>query len=98
MSKNISSGINKNLGVIGDPAQTDYLKRQWRELRKKIDGVLISGNINSADENLRKCAMIDRLNPIDREKHITDNWGINYYNRVSQLLSQLAKIESVMNK
>lgn len=69
------------------------IARQWRDIKNKIDSILKS-NHRKTDELKNLCVQLDDKSHEERCKFITENWGIQYLNKVSPLLQQLTSLES----
>ena len=92
-SKSIGNGISQieNSLKRRDASEAD---RSWRDIRKKIDCILISTNLHKGDKLKSLCMALDGLNMEDRLAHVETNWGPNYKDKVFSLIQQLESIES----
>lgn len=93
MAKEISTGIDDIVQHL-EGKQAEQSQMQWRDLRNKIDSLLLSTNVLKSDEARKKCLDIDALSPADREVYIKQYWGVNYFERVRPLLHQLSILEN----
>ena len=96
MARDISVGIDA-LAQKMAYRQAEQNQMQWRDLRNKIDSLLLSTNILKSDEARKACLQLDTLSKEERETFIIQNWGPNYLNRVFPLLHQLTVLENHIN-
>jgi hypothetical protein len=100
MANGISNGINK---LVGERANTDQVQltlheKTWRDIRSKLDSLLIGTNVLKGDVVRQKCQVLDGMDTQSRIKHITDNWGSLYADRTKPLILQLETIEKHIGK
>lgn len=93
MSKEISTGIDKIMQRMGE-REEEQSQMQWRDIRNKLDSLLLSTNVLKSDEARRKCLEIDNMEPESRREYISTNWGPNMLNKVDPLLYQLSVLEN----
>lgn len=102
MAKAIDSGVNKMAKIISGKAsgqkQIDQMSRQWKELRHKLDAILLSNNVLKSNELRQKCYELDQMNAEQRRTHIHDNWGPICLEKTMPLLQQLEALERVIAK
>lgn len=73
-------------------------EKAWRDIRNKLDSILIGTNVLKGDEARKKCQLIDTLKTDERIAHIQSNWGSNYVERSRPLIHQLDVLEKVINR
>ncbi len=96
-AKGISTGIEKLLHQQKTvEKQSVQLSKQWKELRNRIDSVLLSTNVLKTTEVRAKCLALDQMTNEQRAVYITENWGPMCLQRVEPLLQQLATIEQAL--
>lgn len=93
MAKEIATGID-NIVQHMNEKQDEQSQMQWRDLRNKIDSLLLSTNVIKSDETRKKCLELDTMASDDRETFIKQTWGPNYLERVRPLLHQLKVLEN----
>lgn len=76
--------------------QSVQLSKHWKEIRNKIDAVLMSNNVMKSTEVREKCFALDQMNNEARITYITEQWGPLYLQKVTPLLQQLHTIEQQM--
>lgn len=92
MAKDIRTGIDKTLEVL-NRQQVDELNASWRDLRNKLDSMLLGTNVLKTNDAMRACRLIDTMTPEERVQHISANWGPAYLERAKPILVQLEMIE-----
>lgn len=92
MAKDIQTGIDKTLEVLNQ-RQTDELNASWRDLRNKLDSMLLATNVLKSNEAMRACRVLDTMTPEERTQHIQGNWGPQYLERAQPILVQLEMLE-----
>ncbi len=98
-AKGISTGIEQLLRQQKATVKvSEQLSKQWKEIRNRIDVVLMSNNILKTNETRAKCLELDGMNHNGRIEHIKINWGPLYLNRAQPLLDQLKTIEDQLLK
>lgn len=97
MAKDIATGVDSIVKRM-TARQQEQESMQWRDLRNKIDSLLLSTNVLKTDDARRACLELDTMSPEARETFITHRWGPNYLIRVSPLLHQLQVLENHINK
>lgn len=93
MAKNISTGVDKIIDQM-NKKQNELHQLQWRDIRNKIDSILLSTNILKTDEARKACINIDNMSHEQRQQFISERWGPAYLNKISHLLHQLAILEN----
>lgn len=95
MSKVYANGIQQIVGNKTSDAekQIQLYEKTWRELRSKLDSLLIATNVLKGDVIRKMCQTLDSLDYDGRIKHIRDNWGSLYADRAMPLLNQLQTLE-----
>lgn len=92
MAKNIENGVQKLVSTQPTAAEQRY--RAWRDLKNKLDSMLMNTRILTSDQTAAECRLMDTMNYEARLKHITEKWGVNYTNRALPILQQLKSMES----
>lgn len=94
-TKGMSSGVQQIAGAKTAPAskQIELCEKSWRDLRNKLDSMLIGNNIIKGDHARKMCQELDLLSTDERLAHITKNWGPNFANKANTLLPQLEVLE-----
>lgn len=100
MPKNISTGIEQLVGKRSTPAQKqlEQHERSWRDLRNKLDSLLIGTNVIKGDEIRKQCQELDSLDQAGRYNHINSIWGKLYADRSLPLLNQLESLEKEITR
>jgi hypothetical protein len=96
----IKRGIDQIVGEKQTGMQKQYedMQANWRDIRNKLDGMLMRTNVLKGDEIRRKCQMLDGQSLEERQAHISANWGQQYATKVEPLLIQLRSIEKELSK
>jgi hypothetical protein len=94
-ARNIQNGVEQ-LAESMSRTMADDQARQWREIRGKIDSILLSTTTLKTDEVRRNCQELDSMSSADRSTYISQRWGPAFLNKVEPLLQQLAVIEDKM--
>lgn len=91
----ISTGIEQLVGARSTPSekQLEQHERAWRDLRNKLDSMLIGTNVIKADVVRKQCQELDGLDQEGRYNHILAYWGKQYAERSRPLLHQLESVE-----
>lgn len=97
-AKNIATGIDKIIGQRTDAKNIEVYERTWRDLRNKIDSLLLGSKVLKADLVRVKCQALDQLDQQGRYDHIMKNWGPQYATKILPLLQQLNTVEQQLNK
>jgi hypothetical protein len=90
--KSIQTGIEK-LIQHNNKRQTEQSDLQWRDLRNKMDSLLLRTNVLKTDEARKACLALDTMPPEERVEYIRSKWGPQYVQKVEPLLYQLAILE-----
>ena len=91
-SRNIQTGVEHLAESLARSASED-VTRQWRDLRNKIDSILLSTTTYKTDEIRKSCQKLDELLATERKQYITSKWGPAYFQKVEPLLLQLEILE-----
>lgn len=78
--------------------QNAQLSKQWKDIRNRIDAILMSNNAMKTTEMRMNCFALDQMTSEDRGNHISEHWGPLYLQRVTPLLQQLATLEQQLLK
>lgn len=97
-AKNINLGIEKLVKKSSSSANLDQHERAWKDLRNKLDSVLLSTNVIKGDAARTLCQALDSMSLADRLAHIEANWGKLYGQKSLPLLQQLDSVESMITK
>lgn len=97
MAKDIQTGIDKTLEVL-NRRQIDELNASWRDLRNKLDSMLLATNVLKSNEAMQACRTLDTMSPEERTQHILTNWGPQYLERATPILVQLEMLEKRIQK
>jgi len=92
MSKDIHTGIDKTLEAL-DKRRTDELNASWRDLRNKLDSMLLATNVLKSNDAMQACRVLDVMTTEEREHHILGNWGPQYLEKARPILIQLEVLE-----
>lgn len=92
MAKNIDDGVSAITRLLREQ-QDDQRVRAWRDLRNKLDSLLLSGNVLKTDDSKRFCLQMDEMDIEQRKDHILRNWGPQYLQRCEPMLHQLNQLE-----
>lgn len=100
MPKNISTGIDQLVGERSTPTekQLEQHEKAWRDLRNKLDSMLIGTNVIKGDAVRKQCQDLDSLDQESRYNHIVAHWGKQYAERARPLLHQLESLEREIAK
>lgn len=79
-------------------SSVDMSAQQWRDLRNKIDSILLSGTSLKADEVRKACRQLDDMPADQRSEFIVQKWGPICYDKVEPLLLQLHFLEQQMER
>jgi len=92
---NISTGIEQLVGARSTPSekQIEQHERAWRDIRNKLDSMLIGTNVIKGDTVRKQCQELDSLDQEGRYNHIVARWGKQYAERSRPLLHQLDSVE-----
>lgn len=92
MAKNIANGIEQ-LMKVDKINKTATLSAGWKELRNKLDILLLSNNIMKTNETTMACKALDTMSHEDRIEYIKRVWGPLYAEKTMPLLLQLLHLE-----
>ncbi len=95
-SKNVNLGIEKLVERKADV--DDLLLKSWRDLRNKLDSLLIGNNVLKSGEIRKLCQQLDGMTTEDRNNHITTYWGSLYAEKSMPLLLQIESVEKTLHK
>jgi hypothetical protein len=94
MAKSIEDGVSKIAQLLKDNSSIDEQQlHSWRDLRNKIDSLLLSTNVLTTNEAKQRCLEIDTMENEKRREFIATNWGPLYLQKVEPLLHQLNVLE-----
>jgi len=95
--RNMQNGVEKVIDTISRNT-TESLTTQWRDIRNKIDSILLSTTTFKTDETRKSCREIDDMAADKRSAYITAKWGPICCSKVEPLLIQLQLLESKMRQ
>lgn len=95
-SRNMKNGIEKAAELLTDNNETSG--KQWRDLRNKIDSILLSTTSLKSDETRAACHKIDEMPAEERAGYIIQKWGPVCYSKIEPLLQQLQFLEERMSR
>lgn len=95
-SKNVNLGIEKL--VERKAGVDDLLEKSWRDLRNKLDSLLIGNNVLKSGEIRKLCQQLDGMTTEERSSHITAYWGSLYAEKSMPLLLQIESVEKTLDK
>jgi hypothetical protein len=100
MAKGISNGIDRMVSQRKSDNQrhTEQLAKQWKELRNRLDTVLMTNNVLKGNDLRQRCLAMDQMTFLERQAHITEHWGPMYLNKVLPILQQLETLEAIIAK
>ena len=98
--KGINSGVEKLAGerITSIEKQLNQHEKAWRDLRNKLDSLLIGTNVIKGDVVRKQCQDLNLMNTENRYNHIISQWGIQYAEKARPLLHQLEILEREMAK
>lgn len=96
MSRSIANGVDKLLKSEKDN-RTETLSAGWKELRNKLDIMLLSNNVMKTNETTKACKAIDQMTHDERINYIAGTWGPLYAEKSMPILLQLQHIEKLMS-
>lgn len=88
----IESGVEKAAAAL-EGRQRAEMSHQWRELRNKLDTLLLSTNAMKTNEIRQECLKLDTMNTEQRRTHIRQRWGPVCLERAEPMLMQLEALE-----
>lgn len=95
-SRNMQNGVEKVAELLA--RNTDEASaRQWRDLRNKIDSILLSTTAFKTDDVRTACHKIDDMPAEQRADYIKEKWGPICYSKIEPLLLQLQFLENRMS-
>lgn len=96
----ISTGIEQLVGEKLSPTQKqiEQHEKAWRDLRNKLDSMLICTNVVKGDTIRKNCQELDKLDSDGRYKHIVQYWGVQYAEKSKPMLHQLESLEREIAK
>lgn len=96
----ISTGIEQLVGERLSPIQKqlEQHEKAWRDLRNKLDSMLIGTNVIKGDVVRKCCQDLDGLDQVSRQNHIVKHWGTQYADRAVPILHQLEALEREISK
>jgi hypothetical protein len=93
----IETGVEKAAAAL-EGRQRAEMSSQWRDLRNKLDTLLLSTNTMKSNDVRQLCHALDGMNLDERRAHITANWGPLYLDRCEPILMQLQAAETNIAK
>lgn len=94
MIKGTSSGQTaKKSDVV---KQTEQLSKQWKELRNRLDSLLMVNNFMRGNDLRQQCIVMDAMTTAERNAHIKKHWGPLYLERVQPIIQQLENLERII--
>jgi hypothetical protein len=88
----IETGVEKAATAL-ERRQRAEMSHQWRELRNKLDTLLLSTNVMKTNEIRQECLKLDTMDTEQRRVHIKQRWGPVYLERAEPMLIQLEALE-----
>lgn len=100
MAKGISTGIDRMVSQRKSDTQrqTEQLAKQWKDLRNRLDTVLMTNNVLKGNDLRQRCLAMDQMTFQERQTHIQEHWGPMYLNKVLPILQQLETLEGIIAK
>lgn len=95
-ARNIQTGVEQLAESLARNTSEDAT-RQWRDLRNKVDSILLSTTTYKTDEVRQLCRELDNMSLEQRQEAIGQKWGPAYLQRVEPLLQQLEALEKKIN-
>lgn len=102
MAKGISSGVERAAhaqaasAAAGKPEE--QMSKQWKELRNRLDTLLMANNVMKGNELRQQCLAMDSMTTDERKTHILTHWGPLYLTRVEPILQQLETLERIISE
>lgn len=95
MASGFSSGVEKIVGqkLSDEEKQLQLYEKTWRELRSKLDSMLVGTNVLKGDKVRKQCQALDSMDTEGRHKHILETWGRLYADRAKPLILQIETVE-----
>jgi|6_EtaG_2_1085325.scaffolds.fasta_scaffold61230_2 hypothetical protein len=93
----IENGVEKAAAAL-EGRQRAEMSTQWRELRNKLDTMLLSTNVMKTNDVRQRCLELDGMTTEERRNHIRAFWGPIYLDRTDPILAQLQSLESNIAK
>lgn len=98
-AKGISNGIEQLLTKQkAVEKQSVQLTRQWKDIRNRIDSLLLSMDRLKTAEVRQKCQALDQMGTEEREAYVGQHWGEVALQKVRPFLQQLATLEEALLK
>ena len=91
-SRDMLTGVHKLTSAL-KTKQDESFGRSWRDLRNKMDSLLLSTNVMKTDEAKRACLQLDGMTMQERQDYIRERWGPAYVEKVMPILQQLETLE-----
>lgn len=92
MAGDIHDGVQQIEALLAEKHE-EGLAATWRDLRNKLDSMLLSTNILKTNECKRACAVLDSMTTEERSEHISQTWGPLYLEKAQPILIQLESVE-----
>lgn len=93
--RNMQNGVEKIADSLTKNT-TESLSSQWRDMRNKIDSILLSTTTFKTDEVRKACREIDDMPAEKRSAYIAAKWGLICCQKVEPMLLQLQLLENKM--
>jgi hypothetical protein len=74
--------------------KADEFNASWRDLRNKLDAMLLATNVFKTNDAMQACRVLDTMSPEERATHIQTNWGPQYFERARPILLQIETLET----
>lgn len=88
----IENGIEKAASALERRKHAE-MSHQWRELRNKLDSLLLSTNVMKTNDVRQQCHKLDSMTTEERRIHIQSNWGPVYLEKSEPILIQIEALE-----
>jgi len=93
----IETGVEKVASALENRQRVE-MSSQWRDLRNKLDTLLLSTNVLKTNDVRLLCHQMDTMGIEERRDHIRSNWGPIYLDRAEPILIQLQALEGHIAK
>jgi len=99
MTRNIDieNGIEKAAAAL-EGRKNAEASTKWRELKHKLDSILLTTNVMKTNDIRENCASLDDMNIDERSAHISGLWGPIYLQKCQPILFQLRTLEQHIAK
>lgn len=93
----IVTGVEKAAAAL-EGRQHAESSRQWRDLRNKLDTMLLSTSVMKTNEVRQQCLLMDTMTTDERRTHIEQYWGQLYREKAEPIILQLQALEAHIAK